>query len=93
MKGREYGNQCWEGRDDDLKVNLKEERQQMNKSTRPVSRREVLIGGAAAVVVAGCPFPYCGSTQACERSCAAETDSRRVSNEQDHNEGWNLTFL
>src|SRR5580692_915706 len=29
----------------------------MNKSMRPVSRREVLIGGAAALVVAGCPLP------------------------------------
>jgi len=29
----------------------------MNKSMRPVSRREVLIGGAAAVVVAALPLP------------------------------------
>jgi hypothetical protein len=28
----------------------------MSKTKTPITRREILIGGAAAVAVAGCPF-------------------------------------
>ena len=66
----------------------------MSKTKTPISRREILIGGAAAVAVrGGSASGCCRSTQTCGRSCAAETISRRNSHEQDHNERWDLNFL
>jgi non-heme chloroperoxidase len=40
-----------------IESGFEKERQQMKKTMRPFSRREVLIGGAAAVVVAALPLP------------------------------------
>jgi hypothetical protein len=66
----------------------------MSKTKTPITRREILIGGAAAggsrgVARSGC----CRSAQTCRRSCGAKTISRRDSHEQDHNEGWDFNFL
>lgn len=54
----------------------------MSKSIAPISRREVLIGGAAAVAVAGFPLPAAiGQPNLAGASCAGKTNSRRDSHD------------